>query len=364
VLNKGFFIMKMIYVSSLQKSPDRDSGWIRSFEELGCTVVAFSSHINYPEVELLTRIWNKICNRLNIGFRNKDMQKSLLLLVEQEVPAWVHFQLPLGFGKKTIKALKDKNIFVTEYFNDDAFSKKQPFGLHWRFRNTLKLYDGHFVWRERDIEVYKKAGANYVAHSPPYYDPERVFISAPLRKQQNFLADAAFMGHWENDWRVDCLDALACSELSVILRGGPEGWETEIKGREIGKLSPITWADDAEYRQVYSNVVAGLCFFSKINNDEWTRRAFEIVALGGVLVCERTNEAKNYFKDREEAFFFSSIDELIEIVCDLKENPNMRESVRVAGHKRLLEGGNGILERAEQVYHFVLSNALASNLSK
>jgi spore maturation protein CgeB len=356
--------MKMIYVGSLMKTPDRDSGWIRSFEELGCAVVPFSSHIHYPKVGLVKRIWNKMCNRFNIGFRNKEMQKSLLLLAEQEFPEWVHIQLPLGFDKKTIKALQNKNIFVTEYFNDDAFSKKQPFGAHWKFRNTLKLYDGHFVWRARDIEVYKRVGASHVEHSPPYYDPERVFISTPLEKPAEFLADAAFMGHWEDDWRVDCLDALSCRGLDVIIRGGPEGWETAIKGREIGKLSPIKWADDTEYRRVYSNVVAGLCFFSKINNDEWTRRAFEIVALGGVLVCERTNEASNYFKDREEAFFFSSIDELIEIVCDLKENTNMRESVRVAGHKRLLEGGNSILERAEQVYQFVLASTLENGVRK
>ena len=115
----------------------------------------------------------------------------------------------------------------------------------------------------------------------------------------------------------------------------------------------MTWK---RYRRIYSNVVAGLCFFSKINNDEWTRRAFEIVALGGVLVCERTEEASNYFKDTEEAFFFSSIDELIEIVSFLKVNPIKRELVRVAGHKRLLQDGNTILERAEQVYHFVLAN--------
>jgi len=113
-----------------------------------------------------------------------------------------------------------------------------------------------------------------------------------------------------------------------------------------------------EYRRIYSNVVAGICFFSKINNDEWTRRALEIIALGGVLVCERTNEANNYFKDREEAFFFSSIDELIDIVCELKENPEMRESVRVAGHKRLMDDGHTILARADQVYQFVLASKL------
>jgi hypothetical protein len=352
--------MKMIYVGSLATTPDRDTCWISSFEKLDCDVVPFSSEISYPETGLLMKIFWKICNRLNTGPRNKRMQKSLLAFVEQERPDWVHFHLPLGFDRKTIETLKKKNIVVTEFFNDDAFSKSQPFGLHWKFRHALASYDGHFVWRARDIEVYRKAGASYVKHSPPYYDPERVFLADKLTTSRNFLADAAFIGHWEDDWRVDCLDALAGSGLSIILKGGPVGWEPAIKGRRIGHLAPITFAFDAEYRQIYSNVVAGLCFFSKINHDGWTRRALEIVAVGGVLVCERTEEAKQYFNDREEAFFFSSIEELITIVKNLKNDPAMRERVCAAGYARLIQSDNTILSRAKQVYQFAAEKATVS----
>lgn len=351
--------MKMIYVGSLA-TPDRDSGWISSFEKLGCKVIPFSSEIAYPETGFLMKLFWKICKRLNIGPRNKRMQNSLLALAEQERPVWIHFRLPLGFDRKTIEALKNKRIVVTEYFNDDAFSKSHAIGLHWKFRHALTSYDGHFVWRARDIEIYRKAGAIYVEHSPPYYDPERVFLPDALTMPRNFLADAAFIGHWEGDWRVDCLDSLASSGLSIILKGGCGGWEPAIKGRRIAHLVPIAHACDAEYCQIYSNVVAGLCFFSKINNDGWTRRALEIVALGGLLVCERTEEAKQNFKDREEAFFFSSIEELITIVHDLKNDPAMRQKVRAAGYARLMQSDNTILSRAKQVYQFAVAKAVVT----
>lgn len=345
--------MKMIYVGSLIPEPDRDSCWISSFEKLGCNVIPFCSQIAYPETGVFMKLFWKVCNRLNIGLRNQRMQRSLLALVEHERPIWIHFRLPLGFDKKTIETLRKKKILVTEYFNDDAFSKSQPIGLHWKFRHALASYDGHFVWRARDIERYRKAGATYVEHSPPYYDPERVFLPETLPKPQDFLADAAFVGHWEADWRVDCLDALISSGLSVILKGG--GWEQATRGRRIGNLAPISQAYGAEYRQIYANVVAGLCFFSKINNDGWTRRALEIVAVGGILVCERTEEAKQHFKDREEAYFFSSIEELIMIVNDLKNDPTKREKVRAAGHARLLQSDNTIHSRAKQVYQFAMN---------
>ena len=127
------------------------------------------------------------------------------------------------------------------------------------------------------------------------------------------------------------------------------------RGRAIGRLTPVTHAFGAEYNRIYASVVAGLCFFSKINNDTWTERALEIVAVGGLLVCERTEEAQTYFEDRQEAFFFSSVNELVDIVRELKAQPALRENVRSAGYRRLLSGRNTIDDRAAQVLRYVTS---------
>ena len=150
-----------------------------------------------------------------------------------------------------------------------------------------------------------------------------------------------------------CVDALLRDGFDVVLKGG--GWDRPTKGRPVGKLSPITHAFGVEYNRIYSSVVAGLCFFSKINNDSWTRRALEIVAVGGLLVCERTEEAQSHFKDREEAYFFSSVEELVEIVAELKAQPEKREAVRSAGHRRLLAEPNTIDDRAAQVVSYARS---------
>jgi spore maturation protein CgeB len=339
--------MKMIYVGSLATGPDRDSSWIAAFKQLDCDVIPFSTQ---PEINQ-DGLMGRVCRRLNIGRVNKQMQQALLDLADRDQPVWIHFRLPLDFDRKTIQVLKSKNITVTQYFNDDAFSKHSPFGLHWKFRHALTAYDAHFVYRAHNILSYKKAGAPHVEHCPPTYDPQRHYISGSRIDASDILADAAFIGHWENDWRVDCLDALKRNGYSVILKGGM--WDAAIKNREIGSSAPISHAFGDEYNHIYANVVAGLCFFSKINNDSWTERALEIVAVGGVLVCERTDEAQTYFKDREEAYFFSSIKELITIVQVLKSDPDNREKVRAAGYARLLTGANTIHDRALQVYKYV-----------
>ena len=113
--------MKIIYVASLEKQPDRDSAWISSFEKLGCVVVPFKSHPVTPTTGLLNFLWQKFCIRLNVGKDNRKMQSSLLKLVDAEKPIWVHFRMPIGFNRKTIELIKKNNVLVTEYFNDDAF---------------------------------------------------------------------------------------------------------------------------------------------------------------------------------------------------------------------------------------------------
>ena len=340
--------MKMIYVGLLTKGPDRDSTWIASFEKLGCKVIPFSSHIKYPEAGIIT----KVVRRLSIGVRNRRLQNALLELVERERPNWVHFLLPLGFDRETIEQIKSRGIVVTQYFNDDPFSKHAPLGINWKFRRALTAYDGHFVWRARDVENYRKAGVAFVEHSPPYYDPERTPLADKLPLPNDFIADAAFIGHWEGDWRVDCLEALVNNGFKLVLKGG--GWDSAIKGKRIGELAPVIHAFGPEYCYIYSHVIAGICFFSKINNDTWTRRALEIVSVGGLLVCERTEEAGQYFKDREEAYFFASIEELVDIVKELKADPVKRERVRTAGYARLLKSDNTVVGRAQRIHQFVV----------
>jgi spore maturation protein CgeB len=198
-----------------------------------------------------------------------------------------------------------------------------------------------------------REGAAHVEHCPPTYDPRIHFPPRPVSECDDFIADAAFIGHWENDWRVDCLDALLRNGFRVILRGG--GWNPAISKRALAALAPVTHAFGEEYNRIYSSVVAGLCFFSKINNDTWTRRALEIVAVGGLLVCERTPEALSHFRDREEAYFFSSTRELIEVVTELKKDPAKRAQIRAAGYRRLLAEPNTIDARASQILRFVMS---------
>ena len=82
----------------------------------------------------------------------------------------------------------------------------------------------------------------------------------------------------------------------------------------------------------------------------------EIIAVGGLLVCEKTTEAELLFKDREEAFFFSSKEELLSIVLELRNNLGLRHKVLSAGYKKLISSNSSILDRVELMYNDFLAS--------
>jgi len=336
--DQNIFSKKLIYVGTLTKVPDRDWKWIREFSNLGWEIIPYSSLANVVGNKYVVKFKNRFCS----GSEYDEMRLNLYELCKKENPIWIHFPRPVEFDKLTLTKIKKIVPLVTHYFNDDPFSKKNPIGLYWRFRKALNLFDIHFVYRKINIPEFKNAGAKNIYHVPPMYD--NLDILTKKENSKNFIADAAFIGHWENDNRIKFLSKVMNSGLSLIVKGGL--WERGTKGTPLDKLQPIKPVFGKEYNYIYSNVVAGICFFSKINRDTFTRRALEIVAIGGVLVCERTEEALSYFEDKKEALFFDTPDELVSNIKLLKENYTLRNNLKEAAFHKLINGKFSINDRA------------------
>ena len=103
--------MRMIYVGTLDTTPDRDSGWIDAFRDLGIHVSCYSSGV--PESGGLV---GKFVRRFHLGPANRLMQDELIKVVEREKPDWVHFRLPVEFDRSTIVAIKKQGVVVHAIF--------------------------------------------------------------------------------------------------------------------------------------------------------------------------------------------------------------------------------------------------------
>jgi len=340
--------MKVVYVAQMSEDHNRDVLWLDGFERSNqLSVTGFSTYLYENK---LTGILGKIQNRLHIGCVMRGMRSDLLTYIQSKRPDWVHFRLPIHFDMETVNAIKKSGAIVTSYYNDDPFSKKKVFGLHSMFIRAIPFYDAHFVFREKNIEEFLSAGAKRVYYCPPFYDPH-VHRYSENESDNYDVYDAVFVGHWEDDGRIKYVEALVAANYNVKIAGPL--WDTAASGTPLQSIGPFSPVFGAEYSRLYAKAKAGICFFSKINSDYWTRRPLEIVASGGLLVCERTNEALKHFKDGEEAFFFSSIHELLTVMKFIADHPERASKIRYAGQKRLLEKQDSIDDRIQMMISVV-----------
>ena len=97
------------------------------------------------------------------------------------------------------------------------------------------------------------------------------------------------------------------------------------------------------YEEVYSDAIAGsrisLGLLREVCSDQHTTRTFEIPAIGGFMLADRSQEHMEFFKEGQEAEFFSSDDEYLDKLRFYLANDDVRRRVAQAGHERCLRSG-------------------------
>ncbi len=72
---------------------------------------------------------------------------------------------------------------------------------------------------------------------------------------------------------------------------------------------PIKPVTGIEYNYAICGSKITLCFLSKINSDTYTRRNFEVPAMGKLMLSEYSQDLEIIFKENEEMVFFRNRDD-------------------------------------------------------
>lgn len=228
--------------------------------------------------------------------------------------------------------------------NDDPFGPDRDRRIWRRYRRLVPFADACFAYRMVNIAEYRAAGARDVRILRSWYDPalhRPIALSSDDRAR--FACDVVFVGHAENDSRLDALDALVESGLHVRLFG--TSWAALAPGRRLASLLPVVAAVGDDYTRAIAAAKLALVFLSARNRDQYTRRCFEIPAIGTAMLAPRTDELSSLFAD-DEAVFFSSIDELVTCARAMVADDTRRAAVAAAGHTRVIADGHDHVGRA------------------
>ena len=241
--------------------------------------------------------------------------------------------------KSEIENIKAK-IFI--YNNDDPFSNKYHFFYWFNFKKLLPLADHIFSYRSKNLKDYRSIGLINISLLRSWYIKELNF-SIKLKKR----VDVVFIGHYENDKRDYLFNYLIENGVNLEIYG-PD-WE-KSKLYKLFKSKKVIFPplNIEKYNQKLNESKLAIVLFSKLNNDGYTRRCFEIPATKTPMLAFKSKEITSLFNDKE-AIFFETKEELLFKIRYYLKNPVKAENIGINGFERNLKSGNEVTERVKQI---------------
>jgi spore maturation protein CgeB len=283
------------------------------------------------------------------------LNRAVVAEVSAQRPELVLFWRPTHILPNTLRQLAVLGVRTASYNNDDPFGPKIHGNVPWHhhflwfwYIRCLPFFNFNLFYRQINCVEASNYCAEHAMVLLPYFMPWQdlpVQLSEPER--QRFETDFVFVGHHEPDGRESSIRALVDAGFRVKIWGG-QYWSRAVLRDLYDRLSPIVTAEGDEYAKALCGAKVCLCFLSKLNRDTYTRRCFEIPACGKVMLAERTDDLMRFFKEDEEACFFSSTDELVRKAHWLITNPDIRERIAQAGLRRVWADGHDVTSRARQ----------------
>jgi len=299
----------------------------------------------------LFSLYKSIENRFSFGFFVNRLNSKIKQFAKESNPDFVFIYRGIHVYPSTVRYLSEElGLTVYGYNNDDPFSDQYP-RYYWRhYLKSLPYYTHVFSYRQKNIEDYSSIGiqSNLLRS---YYLKDQNFPIQNLPDNCKYLSDVSFIGHYEKDGRDKMLLSLLQSGVTLKIYG-PEWHRSplyfqliELLGYEI---EPIKGSD---YNLAINACKIALVFLSKINNDTYTRRCFEIPATKTMMLAEYTEDLTSMFEAGKEVDFFNSREELLQKI-NFYLSENRYADVGAAGYARLIKDGHEITDRCYQIVNY------------
>lgn len=323
---------------------------VTAFKKLGHDVEPFYWQSNFESSNLLGQLWKKVQNKFLIGPTINRLNRHLVNKAIEFDPKLIFIYRGTHVTPRTLIELKQvlSGCEIFGYNNDDPFAEGHPFWLWRHFMKCVPIYDLVFAYRKHNIAEYINFGAKRVELLMPWYLPEKDYPLNQFEAIENKY-DVAFVGHYENDERIDYLKKLTDAHLTFGLFG-PD-WDRAPEYDWLQKHRPVLPVRGNLYRETLLSTKIALCFLSTLNRDTYTRRCFEIPAMGVFMLCQYSDDLAELFDDGVDAVFFRNPEDMIEKVTYYTRHDELREQIAANGRARVLRDRHDIVSRM----HYVLN---------
>ena len=325
---------------------------VEAFKNLGHQVEAFYWQTYFNSQNPWVRLWQRVQNKFIIGPTLDRLNADLINAAVQFNPKLIFIYRGTHITPHTITDIKKKLLgcVVYGYNNDDPFSGGHPPWIWRHFLKSVPKYDLVFAYRKYNIKEYSAYGAKRVELLMPWFIPEK---DKPKIQAQLYINkyDVIFVGHYERDDRTDYLRKIAESQF-VFGLFGPD-WDRAPKFDWLIKYQPVRPVRGHLYCETIRSANIALCFFSKLNRDTYTRRCFEIPAMGVFMLCQHSEDLASLFEDGVDAVFFHNPEDMMEKIKFYIQHDNLRAKIAASGMSRVIRDKHDVISRMAYVHSFI-----------
>jgi spore maturation protein CgeB len=326
-----------------------------ALERIGCEVVRFGWFSDFwhwipgHTEPVYHSVYHRAQYRYQLGPTIWRIHRRLLRIAGQTKPDIVWFYNVTLISPAILRKMRDllPDTVFCQYSNDNPFSPTAKARLWRQYLASSPYFDVHFAFRHSNIADYHRLGARHVHLLRAYFIPEDEYPIAPDEIPERFKCDVVFAGHYENDGRVDMLEAVSEAGFKLNLFGG--GWDAALDTLRIDSplraKYPIMPATGADYRYAICGAKVALSFLSNLNQDTYTRRSFQIPAMKTAMLSQYTDDLASLFQPGIEAAFFENADEMLGELRRLVDDRELRESIAAAGYERVYSDGHDVTTR-------------------
>lgn len=325
---------------------------VAAFKKLGHQVEAFYWQAYFQTRNPMMRLWRRAQNKFLIGPTINKLNQDLITKAIQFKPKLIFIYRGTHITPRTLTELKrvlpESEIFG--YNNDDPFAVGHPLWLWRHFLKSVPIYDLVFAYRKHNITEYIDYGAKRVELLMPWYLPEKdkPKIQGELIEKKY---DVIYVGHYENDARIEYLKDIAERDFTFGLFG-PD-WDLAPKYDWLQKYQPVLPARGNLYRETIISAKIALCFLSALNRDTYTRRCFEIPAMGVFMLCQYSEDLAQLFEDGVDAVFFHNPDDMMEKIAYYTSHDQLRQQIAANGRQRVVRNKHDIDSRMDYVLNSI-----------
>lgn len=304
-------------------------------------------------------IWGyRIVNRLFVRYRlpisfherklNNEIQKQVL--AKQYDVIWI--DKGIFIEAKTLRLIKQvqKNCLIIGYSPDNMAERHNQSQV---FLKSFPYYDFYITTKSYTVDILRQMGCKNIlfvnnAYEATFHYPYQL----TEKERERFGGKIGFIGAWEEE---RCRSILYLAKHGIPIRVWGGGKWMEYKGSYPNLIIEDHGLYSEDYNKALSAFDISLCFLRKMNHDLQTTRTMEIPACGSLLMAERTIEHERLFKDKEEAVFFSSDKELLELCLYYLSHEDERKRIAEAGRRRCLMSGYSNEETIKRILEKILA---------